>query len=219
MYPPEVERDGNCCYTYLKSEEFTKPADMFAYSRKIRRVSRIPTIKNEDAAIGTEFSWYDVHFHQPWDNEYHILGEDTFKGHDCFVVEAKSRIYPDFYLSKWFIWVEKNNFIDLHEEQFDKQERVYKVIDKRWDQLTPSNHWVYSTLDVVNPANEARTIWYFFNWKIDSGYKEQDFDAIRMSEEKIWKKCKPAPPAINKLSDLPPAPKVRQEFWNNPEIK
>ena len=108
-YPPEVERDGNCCYTYLKAEEFVKAADLFTYSRKIRRVSRVPTIKNEDAAVGTELSWYDIHFHQPWDNEYRILGEDTFEGHYCLVVEAKSKLYSDFYLSKWLIWVEKNS--------------------------------------------------------------------------------------------------------------
>jgi len=214
MYPPEVERDGNCCYTYLKSKEFTKPADMFSYSRKIRRVSRVPTLKNEGAAVGTEFSWYDMHFHQPWDNEYRILGEDAFKGHDCLVVEAKSKIYPDFYLSKWLVWIEKNNFIDVHEEQFDKKGMLFKVIDRSWDRLAPSNYWVYSKWDAVNLTNDARTFWYLFNWKIDSGYKEADFDAIKMQEEKIWKECEPAPPSINKLSDLPPKPEIRWEFWN-----
>ena len=214
MYPPEVEREGNSCYTYLKSEKFTKPADFFHYSRKTRRVTRVPTLKNGDAALGTELSWYDFHFHQPWDNEYRILGEDNLKGNDCLVVErVKSKFYPDFYMGKSVMWVERHNFLKLHEEQFDKEGQIFKVMDWEWEQLKPSKHWVYTSWNVISLKSKGRSLIQMFDYDVDSGRKEKEFDAIRMTEEKFWKKCANKPPPINKLSDLPPAPEVRGEFW------
>ncbi|MDY6861975.1 MAG: outer membrane lipoprotein-sorting protein [Thermodesulfobacteriota bacterium] len=219
MYPPEVEREGNSCYTYLKSEKFIKPADFFHYGRKTRRVMRVPTLKNGDAAIGTEASWYDFHFYQPWDNEYRILGEDIKRGNECLVVERKSKIYPDFYLEKSVIWVEKHNFLKLHEEQFDKGGKLFKVMDWEWEQLKPSKHWVYTSWNIINLKSKGRSLIQMFNYELDSDREEREFDAIRMTEEKIWKKCEHGPPPIKKLSDFPPEPRIRWEFWNKIGIK
>ena len=219
MYPPEVEREGNSCYTYLKSKDFTKPADFFHYSRKIRRVTRVPTLKNGDAAVGTEASWYDFHFHQPWDNEYKILGEDTIRGNDCLVIERKSRIYPDFYLAKSIIWVERHDFLKLHEEQFDTAGKFFKVMDWEWKQLKPSKHWVYTSWNIVNLKTKGRSLFQMFDYELDLGRKEREFDAIRMTEEKIWKKCGKGPPPVKNLSDFPPVPEVRREFWNKRGIE
>ncbi len=213
LYPPEVDRDGNCCYTFLKSEKFTKPADLYAYSRKIRRVRSLPTLKNEDSFLGTEITWYDFHFHQPWDAEYKILGEDTIEGKSCLVVECKSKLYKDFYLNKWVVWVEKENFLDLHEEHFDKGGRLFKVYDKKWERM-PSGHFVYSQWNAINLKTKARSIIQFHNWRLDSGLKEEDFDPVKMTEEKMWRKPKDIPPYIEKPSDLPPKPEIRWEFWN-----
>ena len=219
MYPPEVEREGNSCYTYLKSKKFTKAADFFRYSKKTRRVTRVPTLKNEDSALGTELSWYDFHFHQPWDNEHKILGEDTIRGNDCMVIERRSKIYPDFYLEKSIIWVERHNFLKLHEEQFDKEGKLFKVMDWKWEQLKPSNHWVYTSWNVTNLKSKGRSLVQMFNHDLDSGRKEKEFDAIRMTEEKFWMKCEDWPPPIKKISDFPPEPRIRWEFWEKMGIK
>lgn len=224
MYPPGVERDGNCCYTYLTSKEFPNPANFFHYSKKTRRVTRVPALKNGDSIFGTELSWYDYHFHQPWDNEYRILGEDNFKGNDCLVIErVKSKIYPDFYMGKSIIWMERHNFLRLHEEQFDKEGKFFKLMDRKWQQLKPSNHWVFISWNIITLKTKARTFVQQFNYELDTGRREMDFDAIRMTEEKFWKKCENGHPPINKLSDFPSTPEVRKKFWNklgiNSEIK
>ena len=219
MYPPEVEREGNSCYTYLKSKKFTKAADFFRYSKKARRVIRVPTLKNEDSALGTELSWYDFHFYQTWDNEHKILGEDTISGNDCLVIEWRSKIYPDFYLEKSVVWLERHNFLKLHEEQFDKEGKLFKVMDWEWEQLKPSNHWVYTSWNVINLKSKGRSLIQMFDYDVDAGRKEKEFDAIRMTEEKVWMKCEHCPPPIKKISDFPPEPQIRWEFWDKMGIK
>ena len=216
-----MERDGGSCSDYLKSEDFTKGGTVYGYSRKIRRVSHSPTPRNEDSFMGGEFTIYDVLFKLPWDSDYRILGEDTMRGHECLVVEASSRIHKNHYNKRRISWVDKNLFIDVHEEQFDREDKLYRVVDKEWEQLKPSNWWVYRQWDVVNLGTQARTIAQFSDWLIDKEYKAENWEPSKMLEEHIWRNPNPKnlPPIIKEVSDLPPQPEIRGEFWNKIGMK
>ena len=193
----------------------TKGADMYVYSKKIRRTRSVATLKNGDSMIGTEMTFYEGHLYLPWDADFRILGEDTIGGRRCLVIEAIPVIFSDFYLKRWVTWVETENFTDLHTEYFDRKGRLFKVADKKWKKLPASGHLVFSIWDYYNLKNKNRSFLTFDNYIIDSGLKERDFDPVKMTEEKIWRKISNPPQILKKLSDFPPKPEVRQEFWKS----
>jgi len=221
LFPPAVERDGTCCFSFLKSKDMKKGADIYSYSKKIRRTRSLATLKDGDSMLGAEMTFYEGHLYLPWDADFRILGKDTLRGQDCLVVEAIPAIFSDFYLKRWVTWVETENFTDLHTEYFDRKGMLFKVADKEWKKLQGSGHWVTSLWDYYNFKNKNRSFLQFDNWLIDSGLKESSFDPVRMTEEKIWRKISNPPPVLKELSDFPPNPEVRQEFWQsiNAEIR
>lgn len=207
----------------MKSKENPQGGELYAYQRKVRRLTHLPTPRNEDHLYGTELTYYDFLFHLPWDNEYRILGEDTFRGHECLVVESKSVIHPNHYNSKRVIWIDKKLFIDIHDEQFDRSGVLYKVMDKNWIQLPEKegNWWVCEEYHIINLDSGVRSVAGLYDQKIDSGYPPEWWEFRKMTEEHIWRKWDPKkiPPVLEKVEDLPPAPKIRWEFWNKIGVK
>ncbi|MDY6844654.1 MAG: outer membrane lipoprotein-sorting protein, partial [Thermodesulfobacteriota bacterium] len=221
LYPPETERNGVYVCNYLKSEKHTKRGNFYTYNRKIRRVSHNPISKNESGVYGGELTMYDFFYRQLWDSDYRILGEDTIRGHECLVIEGRNKIYKNHYNNKYVSWVDKNIFIDIHEEQFDRDGTLYRVADKEWSQLKPSNWWVCNEWNITNINTKARVVHQFYDWLIDQKYSDNDFEPSKMAEEHLWRKLdtKKLPPLIKKASDLPPENKVRWEFWNKIRVK
>ena len=218
-----MDRDGVACADYVKSKEKPQGGELYAYQRKIRRLTHLPTPRNEDQVFGSELTFYDLLFQLPWDNEYRILGEDTFKGQECLVVESKSVIHPDHYNSKEVLWIDKKLFRDLHGEQFDRSGVLYKVTDKKWIRLPEKegNWWLTEEFNIINLNNGVRSIIGLYDQIIDAGRPEVWWEFRKMTEEHVWRKVDPKklPPVIKKVEDLPPAPEVRLEFWNKIGVK
>jgi hypothetical protein len=216
-FPPDLERDGFCASLFIKSEENKKGADVYSYSKKIRRTRLLATLQDSET-LGGEMTFYEAHLFLPWDAKFRILGEDQLGKNQCLVVESRSALYPDFYVSKWVYWIETADFRDLHVEYFNKDGELWRIGDKIWTQVKPSGYWVFDTVYHHNLQTKARSLVKIYDQIIDAGLEESEFDPMKLTEERIWRK--PPPRAyIKDISELPPLPEIRKDFWEKINTK
>lgn len=214
LYPPKWRHSGWLAYIYHRAPGAkTKYKDEWWYDNDLRRNRRIAFTSQQDAWFGTTFTFDDYTFREPWEEEHRILGEDIFRGRPCFVVESRNRVDPSYYLSRRVSWVEKERFLDLHEEQFDREGRLQKVIDREWVQVKPWNYWVQGQQDYVDLGSKTRTVLQNFGWNFDQGRKDGEFLPGVLRREHIWKLPPKELSPLRNVTDLPPKPKVSWDFW------
>lgn len=188
----------------------------WSWSNKLRRVRvKNPQIKDDNYSI-TDLTWDDFEEREPWWEEAHkILGVDTIKGQRCFVVESRNIVNPEYYLSKSVNWIEDKDFRSVHEEQFDKKGRLFRIIDKDWIQVKPWNYWAWSQWNSKTLSTNVRTIYQWYDWIFDQGFSKRWFSQGQLRKEFIWRKAKNPPLYFKKASDFPPEPQIRWAFWNS----
>lgn len=204
---------------YLKSKELYKENVSWGKMAALRKVRRGTTPNREDKGWGTDTTRDDRGAKEPWEENHKILGEDTLRGMDCFVMESKMWFVKNYYLSKRVTWIEKKNFIDIHEEQFDRKGRLFKIMDKEWVQIKPWNYWVINTWYTVDLSIRSKTLEQNYEWIFDQGLTEKDFSKKVMMNDNPWREPKNPLPLIEKVSDFPPDPHARWEFWEKLGIK
>jgi hypothetical protein len=204
---------------YARTEKMQKNREGWAYLPKLKRVRKdVPEDRQEE--YGSMISTVDDdELREPWEEDHKILGEDTIRGQAALVVESRNRLNPNYYLNKRVVWIEKTNFIDLHEEQFNRQGKIYKVFDLDWIQIRPGNYWVPRETNIVKLPRGERTLHQTPAWIVNQGLTDKDFSHRVLELEKPWRKLDYPFPPVNGLADLPPLPKVRSEFWTGLGIK
>ncbi len=216
-YPPRDKGTTFVITGYLHSKDTYKPDNILMRTMSLKRIRKFAAPNVQDKFYKNDMSHDDWYARSAWQENHRIIGEDTLRGYDCFVVESKNWYYPKYYLSKRVTWVEKRNFLDLHEEQFDRKERLFKIMDKEWDQVLPWNYWARKRWDVMDLSTNSRTVEYIYDWKFDNGLTDKEFSKKLLVNERPWRKAKNPPPPIEKSSDLPEPPKVKLDFWKTME--
>lgn len=220
LLPPEDKGNTFMFTTYVKSRDMYKEQRLWSRPATLRRIRRGSAPNRQDKARGTDMTSDDLGIiRQPWEENYRILGKDSLRGVDCLVVEGKMWFVPDYYLSKRVIWIQKRNFLDIHEEQFDKKGRLFKIMDKEWVQVKPWNYWETKTWYMVDLSSRSKTFEQHYEWIFDQGLTEEDFSIKTLMRDHPWRLPKNPPPFIEKVSDFPSDPQVRWEFWNRLGIK
>lgn len=218
IYPPAQKDNVSGSLTYLTDQGSYKAKEIYTWISQLRRIKRSAAPGVGDPIFGGEVTEEDNTERQPWHEEHRILGEDNFRGHDCLVVESVNRLHQDYYLSKRVTWVEKHQFIDLHEEQFDRQGKLWKVFDLEWQQFSPWNYWARTLWNVLDLSSKHRTVWQIFDYLFDQGLKKENFSRQALASTLSWRKAR-VPPQPQGASDLPPEPRVREEFWSRLGLK
>ncbi len=215
LSPPGRRYTGWLYYIYLTSEEkHIKDKEGWQWIHNLRRYRRCPTTTKDHHWLGSVLCYDEVFLlRRPWEEDHTIMGEDIYNGNECLVVESRNRIDPDYYLSKRITWIEKKNFLDLHEEQFDKKGRRALIMDKLWVQTKPLNYWVRAQWNCADLVTKRRIVIRSYDWRFEQRFDDGEFLPATMGKEYFWRKARDLPP-VKHISDLPPEPQIRWEFWN-----
>lgn len=217
LYPAKYRRSGWLDYVYLRVKGTDiKHRDEWIYDRDLRRNRRNAFTAKGDNWYGVTYTWDDYSYREPWEEEHRILGEDILDGRPCYVIESKN-LDPTYYLSKRVSWVDRERFLDLHEEQYDRQGRLWKVIDRRWEQITPGGYWVRTQQDYADVVSKTRTVLQNFGWIFDQGLSDGEFLPGGLRREHIWRVPPKDLSPLKAVVDLPPQPQERKEFWSRTE--
>jgi len=217
--PPKIRGTGLIYVFYTESEKVRRDKDQFSWVSSLRRIRRDVAPNKQDEYGNMIVTPDDDDVREPWEEEHRILGMDRIRGKECFVIESKHRLIKNYYLSKRVTWVEKENFLELHQEQFDRKGRLYKIFDTDWYRVKPGNHWVPRQTNVVKLPKHERTVHQTPAWIVDQGLTEEDLSYRVLERERPWREVDIQLKPIRRLSDFPPEPKIRWEFWNKIGIK
>lgn len=156
----------------------------------------------------------------PWEEDHKILGVDQLNGKECFVIESKHRLDPKYYLSKRLSWIEKENFLPLHEEQFNRDGKLSVMIDKEWDRIKPWDYWSITRWNIIDLNIKTRSIFQPLEQVFDQGFKDEEFTLNQIQKPlTFWRNVNKPLPKYEKPEDFPPEPRVRWEFWEKLGVK
>lgn len=220
LEPPNVRRLGWITSHFLTSKERLNKREGYTWLQNLRKIRHSPSqAKRDNWFWGSAFTFDDVSDREPWEESHTILGMDELKGKKCFVIESKYQLDSNYYLGKRVTWVEAENFIDLHEEQFDRKGRLFRIFDKDWQQVKPWNYWALREWNAIDLVTGGRTLYQLNEWVFDQGYTDEDFKLTLLEKEEIWKNPKETFLPIKNLSNLSPPPDIRREFWDKIGVK
>lgn len=142
--PPELKGKAMLSYDYLDTPDLRKDADRWIYSPAKRRVMRIAGGGRSDSVGGQDICNDDTMGREVFEQEAKVLGMDVLqpqelgwdkyfwssvpeKPIECYVVEATSKL-PDYYISRRILWIDKDEYFVVREEQFDRKGSLWKIL-------------------------------------------------------------------------------------------
>jgi hypothetical protein len=209
--PPDAKGNTILGVFYLNSDSQFKEKAEWRYSVGLRKVSRLNPSHRQDNYGSMITTRDDDESRDPWEENHRIMGEDQIKGYDCLVIESVHED-PKYYLSKRIIWVERNNFLEVHEEQFDRKGELFKIFDQDWYQVEPGGFWSPKLTDIIKLPQKRRTI-HRRRWEF-SRHTDSEFTLGALATPALGGEEKFSPfSRIRNDSDLPSEPTVRWAFW------
>jgi hypothetical protein len=108
-----------------------KDTDFWLYLPALAKVRRIVSVSdsNESGAVfGSEISTEDADIKKIKDYTYQLKGEEVYRGRPAWVIEMTPTAYrrTRSYYSKIVAWVDKERFVVLKEDLYDRAGRHYK---------------------------------------------------------------------------------------------
>lgn len=211
-YPSKIRGSSGMNSFFFKSKQDYKREKRVIRDINLKRVRSISAPDKSDKFFGLDVTWDDWFVREPWEENHRIIGEDTLNGVPCLVIESKNWFTPNYYLSRRVVWVDRERFLDRHEEQFDHGGLLFKIINKEW-RVLDSGHFVWTRWHTVDLATQTKSMEETADWRVDSHLKEEDFSPRLLETETIWREPKDLPAVVRKASDFPPDPKVKEDFW------
>ncbi|MEE8057186.1 MAG: outer membrane lipoprotein-sorting protein [Pseudomonadales bacterium] len=153
LLEPASERGiGMLTYSY---DDVSKDTESWLYLSALGKVKRMASGTGEDreptALFGSEFTTEDMESGKTDEYYYQILQEGLYAGNQVWVIEAKpkpARLKKTNY-SKILLWIDKERFIPLKLQNFDKQGKPYKrIIFKNIQQI--NGLWLARDVTVMN---------------------------------------------------------------------
>lgn len=125
-----VNEKGTATLSFSYAED-EKDSDFWIYLPALAKVKRIVSVSDSaesGALFGSELSTEDADVRKIKDYTYRLIGQETVRGRQAWVVELTPTAYRrtrSFY-SKIVVWVDKERSVLLKEDLYDRAGRHYK---------------------------------------------------------------------------------------------
>ncbi|MCG8614429.1 MAG: outer membrane lipoprotein-sorting protein [Pseudomonadales bacterium] len=153
LLEPASERGiGMLTYTY---DDPNRDTESWLYLSALGKVKRMASGTGEDqepvSLFGSEFTTEDMETGKTDEYTYEILQEGPYGGRPVWVIEARPteiRLRKTNY-SKLIFWVDRERFIALKMQTYDKREKLYKrIIFKEIEKI--NGIWIARDVTVMN---------------------------------------------------------------------
>ena len=145
--------------------------DIWFYSNRTNRVRKIASHQKKQSANGSDFSYEDMSMSDNRkDYDYKLIGEEKKDNKDCYKLEFKAKDDDNTY-SKFFIWIDKSNFLSIAGEFYDEDGELWKQLSIR-DIKKNGKYWTAGKVEMKNLLKASRTI--FKTIKIEYDVKLDD---------------------------------------------
>lgn len=122
FFQPSDVRD----MTFMVYKYPARDDDRWLFVPAINMVRRIAAQDKASSFVGSDFTYEDVSGRDPEDDNHELLREEPLGGRDCYVVKS-TPMAGDMDWSYKLTWVDKENFLPLKEEYYDRRGEIYRV--------------------------------------------------------------------------------------------
>jgi outer membrane lipoprotein-sorting protein len=163
--------------TYLKRQN-----EIWNYVPNIDRTIKMPPSMMSQSWMGSDFTNDDLVRESSTldDYDHSILREETLDGRDTWVLELIPKPDAAIVWGKVLIWVDKEHYILLKEENYDQNEQVENTI--YFSEITEIDNRVFPTKMLLQPADnpDQKTIMKYQTLEFDIDINESFFTQQNM---------------------------------------
>ena len=164
--------------SYLKIEHKNQDDEIRLWLPGFKKFRRISSNKKADSFMGSDLSYEDMTSRQIKDYTFKIINQDAVEGEkSCYILESiPSGIDSEY--SKHVTWVEKDTYLALKEESYDKSGKLLK--QKAFKYKVMDSFHLISEIFVENVQKKSNTKLTFSNLNINTGVKDKLFQQKNM---------------------------------------
>ena len=150
--PPDVKD-----MTFMVWKYPGKDDDRWLFIPAIKLVKRIAASDKRSSFVGSDFSFEDVSGRDAEEDNHSLLKEEMFNGKNTYVIKSVPKNEGSADYSYKVSWIDKESFIPLKEEYYDKRGELYKVF----------------TADVVKEIQDFPTVTKRTMKNVQSGHRTE----------------------------------------------
>jgi outer membrane lipoprotein-sorting protein len=163
----------------LTQEQSGRADDQWVYLPALRRSRRIASSQRTQRFAGTDFTYEDIRSEDFDHHTYSRLDDAQEQDMDCFVVEATPHEDYTSGYSRRVIYVEKERYLIVKIEYYDRRDRHSKTLINRDFEQT-DGLWRARMSMMEDHQRESRTVWRFTERAINPGLPDSVFSVENM---------------------------------------
>jgi len=112
--------------TFMVYKYPARDDDRWLFVPAINMVRRIAAQDKRSSFVGSDFTYEDVSGRDIEEDNHTIIKEERLGNRDCYVIKSTPKA-GDMDYSYRLSWIDKENFLPLKEEYYDRKGELYKV--------------------------------------------------------------------------------------------
>jgi len=151
-----------------------KDDDRWIYIPSIDLVKRIAANDRRSSFVGSDFTYEDVSGRHWAEDDHSIVREEAFDGKETYVIKSVPKDPKSADYMYRLSWIDKENFLPLQEEYYDKKEKLVKVF--KAEKIEDAGGIMTITQrSMTDVKKNHKTIVSFSNIEYDKGISEKIF--------------------------------------------
>lgn len=157
--------------------------DHWLFLPSIKRVKRIAGNNKSGPFMGSEFAFEDLGIQEIEKFTYKYIKDDTFDGHEAFVIERYPLEKNSGY-TRQVMWIDKLEYRQRKIEYYDRKTSLLKTLVFSDYKEYLDQYWRPLKLEMVNHQTGKSTTMVFAQYKFRTGLNDRDFDQASLSAAK-----------------------------------
>lgn len=113
---------------FLQVENDGRPNDKWIYLPALRTTRRIASAEGDKSFMGTDATYDDMETREVDVDNHELIGEEKVGSYDCYKVKSVAKDPADSQYGYRISYIDKNSFVPVKVEMFDKHEEPCKVL-------------------------------------------------------------------------------------------
>ena len=178
LAPPDVRG-----VKFLVIENPSGENEQRIYLPAMRRVRRITAANRNESSMGSTFSYADLQIRNPDEAKHSRLKDMVLAGQDCYVVQSIPKNPTDTDYSKLIYWVRKDNFLPIRGEFYNKEGKLWKVLEVFGVEKKPDGTWVAKQTKMSDVINRRVTLMEILSYQVNVAIDDGVFTDRFLSDE------------------------------------
>jgi hypothetical protein len=155
----------------------------YTYLPSLRRPRRVSSSERQNDFEDTDFTNEDLGGIKVSDYTYKRLGDETYRGLACYVIERFPRNRGNAKYAKHKAWIAKKYMVPIKVEGYDMSMRLKKKMYAR-NIRRYANIWVAMYIKVINVQSNHQTISKINYFKVNARVRRSLFNSAQM--DAVW---------------------------------